>query len=130
MNRKPFIIATLSLVLPLAAMSEPISQVSNHPIHLSSHELRNLMQNAHDSAQYKQLGVYFRQQEAQSRAKAAAELIERNQRAQNTMGSAQKYPRPVDSAQYLYDSYVQSAEQAAAHAQHYEQLAAATHTGS
>jgi hypothetical protein len=81
------------------------------------------MQNAHDPAQYKQLADYFRQQETQYRAQAAAELAERNRRAQNTMGTAQKYPRAVDSAQYLYESYVDQADHAAAQAQHYEQLA-------
>jgi hypothetical protein len=58
------------------------------------------------------------------RAKAADEKIERDRRAQVNAGRYQKYPRPVDSAQYLYESYVSSADSAALQAQHYDQLAA------
>jgi hypothetical protein len=118
MNRKLIAVATLVLIASVTGIAQP------SPTQLSRHELHNLMQNAHDAAQYKQLADYFRQQEAQYRAQAAAELIERNRRAQYTMGTAQKYPRPVDSAQNLYESYLYQANQAAAQAQHYEQLAA------
>jgi hypothetical protein len=38
----------------------------------------------------------------------------------------QKYPRPVDTAQYLYESYVSQADDAALQAQHFDQLASAT----
>jgi len=85
-----------------------------------------MMQNAHDTTQYKQLADYYHQQEANYRAQANAELMERDRRAQYTMGTAQKYPRPVDSAEYLYESYVSQADDAAAKAKHYDDLAAAS----
>ena len=76
--------------------------------------------------QYKQLADYFQQQEAKYRAEAAAEKIERDRRAQVNAGLMQKYPRPVDTAQYLYESYVSQADDAALQAQHFDQLASAT----
>ena len=76
--------------------------------------------------QYKQLADYFHQQEAKYRAEAAAEKIERDRRAQVNAGLMQKYPRPVDTAQYLYESYVSQADDAALQAQHFDQLASAT----
>ena len=118
MNRKWIALATLSFAVSLPAIAQPTATPFNR------HELHSLMQNAHDPAQYKQLADYFRQQETQYRAQAAAELVERNRRAQYTMGTAQKYPRPVDSAQNLYESYLYQADRAAAQAKHYEQLAA------
>jgi hypothetical protein len=83
------------------------------------------MLSAHSSAQYQQLAGYFHQQEAKFRAEAAAEKAERDRRAQVNAGLMQKYPRPVDSAQYLYESYVANADSAALQAQHFDQLAAA-----
>jgi hypothetical protein len=83
------------------------------------------MLSAHNSAEYKQLAGYFHQQEVKFRAEAAAEKIERDRRAQVNAGLMQKYPRPVDSAQYLYESYVSQADSAALQAQRFDQLAAA-----
>jgi hypothetical protein len=82
------------------------------------------MKTAHSVEQYKELSSFFHQQEAVYRAKAADEKTERDRRAQVSAGLYQKYPRPVDSAQSLYESYVSSADGAALQARHYDQLAA------
>jgi hypothetical protein len=74
--------------------------------------------------EYHELAGYFSQQEAVYRAQAAAEKTELDRRAQVNAALYQKFPRPVDSAQYYYDSYASSADQAARQARHYEQLAA------
>jgi len=79
---------------------------------------------ANTPADYKQLAGYYHQQEAKYRAEAAAEKAERDRRAQVNASVYQKYPRPVDSSQYRYESYTTDADQAALKAQHYEQLAA------
>jgi hypothetical protein len=118
MKYKLIAVAGLALTVSLAGIAQPA------PAQISRQELHSLIRNAHDAAGYRQLASYYRQQETQYRAQATAELAERNRRAQNTMGSAQKYPRPVDSAQNLYESYQYQADHAAAQAQHYEQLAA------
>jgi hypothetical protein len=106
-------------------MAQPTTETSSLTAPVSARELHSLMLNAHSAAQYKQLAGYFRQMEAKYRAEAAAEKVERDRRAQVNAGLMQKYPRPVDSAQYLYESYVSQADNAALQAQHFDQLAAA-----
>jgi len=125
MNRTMVLITALSLTIPFAGMAQPTTETSSLTAPLSGRELHSLMLNAHSAAQYKQLAGYFHQMEAKYRAEATAEKAERDRRAQVNAGLMQKYPRPVDSAQYLYESYVSQADSAALQAQHYEQLAAA-----
>jgi len=94
---------------------------------MSRQQLRSLIQNAHDAAQYKQLADYYRQQEAQYRAMAAAEKAEWNKRVQASLGGESlKKPNPADSAHRLYDSYSYQADHNADLAAHYEQLAGTT----
>jgi hypothetical protein len=124
MNRTRFIAAILSLAFPLAGMAQPTTQPANVATPMSSREAQSLMKSAHSSAQYKQLAEYFNEREAEYRAKAAAEKIERDRRAQVNAGLYQKYPRPVDSAQNLYESYVAEADSAAQQAHRYAELAA------
>jgi hypothetical protein len=71
-----------------------------------------------------QLAEYFHQRETAYRAEAAAEKIERDRRAQVNAALYQKFPRPVDSAQYFYQSYLADADSADLQARHYDQLAA------
>jgi hypothetical protein len=124
MSRRALASAILSLVLPVGGAAQSIPNTAAPPTHLTRQELSNLLKTAHSSAEYRQLAAYYREREADYRAKAAAEKIERDRRAQVNAALYQKYPRPVDSAQYLYESYLVDADQAAAKAQHYEQLAA------
>lgn len=125
MNRSLALVATLSLALPLAGMAQSSTQTASLSAPMTPREVHSLMRSAHESAQYKQIADYFHQQEAKFRAEAAAEKNERDRRAQVNASLMQKYPRPVDSAQYLYESYVSQADSAAVQAQHFDQLAAA-----
>lgn len=125
MNRSLALVATLSLALPLAGMAQSSTQTASLSAPMTPREVHSLMRSAHESAQYKQIADYFHQQEAKFRAEAAAEKNERDRRAQVNASLMQKYPRPVDSAQYLYESYVSQADSAALQAQHFDQLAAA-----
>jgi len=126
MNRILIVVATLSLTIPLAGMAQPTAQTASQPAQMSRQELHSLMQNAHDSAQYKQLADYFHQQEAVCRAKAAEEKIELDRRVQANLGGEElKRPNPTDSARRLYESYSYDADHNGDLAQHYEQLAAA-----
>jgi hypothetical protein len=124
MNRI-LVVAALSLTFPLAGMAQSTTQTASLSTPISPREVHSLVLSAHTGAQYQQLASYFHQQEAKFRAEAAAEKIERDRRAQINAGLTQKYPRPVDSAQYLYESYVSQADSAALQAQHFDQLAAA-----
>ncbi len=125
MNRTMVLITALSLTIPIAGMAQPTTQTANLTAPLSGRELHSLILNAHSAAQYQQLAGYFHQMETKYRAEATAEKAERDRRAQINAGLMQKYPRPVDSAQYLYESYVSQADSAALQAQHFDQLAAA-----
>jgi hypothetical protein len=123
MNRKLICTTALCLAFPLAGMAQSTTQTASLPSLIPGQDLHNFIKSAHSAAQYQLLADYFHQQEAKYRAEAAAEKIERDRRAQVNAGVYQKYPRPVDSAQYLYESYSSSADQAGLQAQHYELLA-------
>jgi hypothetical protein len=99
-------------------------QTANIATPITAHELHTLAKTASSPTQYKELAVYFHQKEAELRANAAAAQAERDRRAQVNAGLEQKYPRPVDSAQSLYESYLSQANSAALQAQHYDHLAA------
>ena len=120
MNRT-LIVAAALITFPLMGMAQSTTQTANLAMPMTAHEAHSLMKSAHSTEQYKQLAGYFHQQEAVYRSKAADEKIERDRRAQVDAGLYQKYPRPVDSAQTLYESYVSSADSAALEARHYDQ---------
>lgn len=123
MNRPSIVIAALFSVLPMLGMTQTNVQTANLSTPLSARQLSNLVKSAHSIAEYKELAGYYHQQEMQYRAEAAAEKVERDRRATINAGLMQKYPRPVDSAQYLYESYLSKADNAALQARHYDQLA-------
>ncbi|HEY4380809.1 MAG TPA: hypothetical protein VGN01_10725 [Acidobacteriaceae bacterium] len=120
MSRAIIFIATLSLAFPVAGMAQSAAQTTSMA---SAPELHSMMKTAHSSEQYRQVAGYLRQRETDYRAKAEAQKVERDRRAQVNAGLTQKYPRPVDSAQYLYESYLYQAENAAGQARRYDQLA-------
>jgi len=123
MNRTKIVVVMLSLACPLAGMAQSTVQTASLSAPMSVRDVHALVKNAHSRAEYEQLASYFHQQEARYRAEAAAEKIERDRRSQVNAGLMQKYPRPVDSAQYLYESYVSEANDAALQARHFDQLA-------
>ncbi|MGA1982276.1 MAG: hypothetical protein ABSG84_07370 [Acidobacteriaceae bacterium] len=125
MNRSMIAVAILSLAFPLAGIAQSTMQTASLTAPLSAREAHDLIRSAHSRQQYQQLASYYHQQEANYRAEAVAEKAERDRRAQVNAALMQKYPRPVDSAQYLYESYVSQADNAALQARHYDQLAAA-----
>ena len=124
MNRILIAVSAALLTFPVTGMAQSTTQTASLSAPLTAHEVHSLMKSAHSIAEYKQLSSYFHQQEAVYRAKAGDEKIERDRRAKVNAGLYQKYPRPVDSAESLYKSYVSSADNAGLQAQHYDRLAA------
>jgi hypothetical protein len=124
MNRTLIVVTLFSLTSSLAGTAQTTMQTAGVTAPMSSHDVQNLIRSAHSVAQYKELAQYFHQREADYRAEAAAAKIERDRRAEVNAGLYQKYPRPVDSAQNLYESYVADANTAALQARRYDQLAA------
>ena len=113
----------LFLMAPVAGMGQSTVQTASLNSPLTPQEARSMIKSAHSTMEYQQLAGYFHQQESLYRAKAADEKVEMDRRAQVNAGLYQKYPRPVDTAQSLYDSYVNSAYGAAVQARHYDALA-------
>jgi hypothetical protein len=125
MDRPLIAVAIFLLTCSLGISAETTSQTASLGSQLSPRDARSLIAVAHSAAQYKQLAGYYRAQEAKYRAEAASEKAERDRRTQVNAPVMQKYPRPVDSSQYRYESLSSSADRASLEAQHYEQLAAA-----
>jgi hypothetical protein len=123
MNRILFLASGIILTSSLAGTAQSAPQTASLSAPLTAHEANSLVKSARSVAEYKELAGYFRQQEAEYRAKAADEKTELDRRAQVNAGLYQKYPRPVDVAQSRYDSYLANANSAALQAQHYDQLA-------
>jgi hypothetical protein len=123
MNRT-LIVAALSLTFPLAGMTQSPTETASLSTPMTAHEVHNLMTSAHSSAEYKQIAGYFHHQEEVYRAHAADAKTRWDQLAKVNAGRYQKYPRPVDTAQSSYESYMSSADNAALKARHYDQLAA------
>jgi hypothetical protein len=116
---------TLSSVFTLAQSDQNIASK-----HLIGTESREQMQNSRSPQQYQALADHYLQQEKSFRAQAASEKLVWEARAQNINATNSKYPRPVDSAHYLYDSYVYRADQAARLADHYDRLSRSSESAS
>jgi hypothetical protein len=86
-------------------------------------ELKQLAHDAHTPDQYGVLASYYGQKQQHFLAQAAEEKQEWARRSANVMLTAAKYPRPVDSAHYLYDYYTYKASEAGQLAAKYTQLA-------
>jgi hypothetical protein len=123
MIRTSTVVVLLCIAAPFTGIGQSTAQNASLTAPISSHEAHDLTKSARSVAQFRELAEYFRRQESDYRADAAAEKVERDRRATVYAGLYQKYPRPVDSAQYLYDSYLTSANVAALQAQRYEHLA-------
>jgi len=83
---------------------------------LTKAQVKQLARDAHTPEQYGALARYFGQQ-------ADDEKKEWIRRSQNIVSVAAKYPRPVDSARYLYEYYTYEASEAGQLAAKYDQLA-------
>ena len=125
MSRPLIAVAIFLVSYSLGVSAETASQTANHGGPLSPREARSLIVVAHTAAQSKRLAGFYPQQEAKYRAEAASEKTGRDRRAQVDTPVMQKYPQPVDSFQYRYESLSSCADRASSQAQHYEQLAAA-----
>jgi len=112
------------LAVPLIAESSTPA-ASREPVHYTKAQLAQLKQEAHTPEQYRALAVYFEQRKVSYQEQAAQIKKEWERRSQNIVGSAAKYPRPVDSARNLYEYYSYEAGQAGVQQAQYEHLAEA-----
>ena len=99
------------------------SAASTDSVHYTHAQVKNMVQSAKTSADYLALRDYYNHLAETNRSLADEEKQEWDRRAANPTVYARKYPSPVDSAHYLYDSYAQKAKASTDQAQRYEQLA-------
>lgn len=95
-------------------------------VHYTRTQLSQLIRDAHTQGQYETLSTYYREKQAAFSEEAAKEKKEWIRRSQNVVLINAKYPRPVDSARYLYEYYADQAQQAGQLAAKYQQLAVTT----
>jgi hypothetical protein len=112
------------LAVPLIA-DNSTPAASREPVHYTKAQLAQLRQEAHTPEQYRALAVYFEQRKVSYQEQASQMKKEWERRSQNVVGSAAKYPRPVDSARNLYEYYAYEANQAGVLQAQYERLAEA-----
>jgi hypothetical protein len=114
---KALVFTAFLTIASTACIAQTTSQQYTHS------QIKAMTRNAKTPADYLALRDYYNHQADVSNAQAAEEKREWERRMANPTVYARKYPTPVDSAHYLYDSYVQKAKTSADLAQHYEQLA-------
>jgi hypothetical protein len=92
--------------------------------HYTQAQIKRMAHEAHTPEQYTVLAGYYDQQQKHFAEQAAEEKAEWARRSQYTQSIEAKYPRPVDSARYLYEYYAAKAAEAATLSAKYNQLAA------
>jgi hypothetical protein len=90
---------------------------------LTKAQVKQLVREAHTPEQYNALARYYSAQQKSFLQQADDEKKEWIRRSQNIVSVAAKYPRPVDSARYLYEYYTYEASGAGQLAAKYNRLA-------
>ena len=118
-------IALVSIAFLIIATTASTGQTatSTDSLHYTRSQVKSMIHDAKTSADYLTLRDYYNNLAETNRVLANEEKQEWERRAANPTVYAKKYPAPVDSAHYLYDSYVQKTTASAEQAQRYEQLA-------
>jgi hypothetical protein len=102
--------------LALAFTTIGVAQAASIPVidqaQLTTKQEKQLAEQARTPNQFGTLAEFYGKQQKQYLAQAAEERQEWARRSANVTGPAAKYPRPVDSAHYLYDYYTYKAKRA------------------
>lgn len=124
---KSTIFAAGIVAVALASLGNATGEVPSAGIgdHYSQAQLKQLALDAHTPDQYKALASSYTKQQAYFLQQAAEEKLEWDRRSTNVMGANAKYPRPVDSARYLYEYYAYKASEAGALSAKYARLGSA-----
>lgn len=116
-------LVSIAFLIIATAASTGQTATSTDSLHYTRSQVKSMIHNAKTSADYLTLRDYYNTLARTNRVLANEEKQEWERRAANPTVYAKKYPAPVDSAHYLYDSYVQKTTASAEQAQRYEQLA-------
>jgi hypothetical protein len=113
----------LAIALASVASAQTTTAASGAATNYSQAQLKTMAREAHTSSQYQVLANYYSAQQKDYLAKSADEKKEWERRSANVMLTAAKYPRPVDSARYLYEYYTSMAQDAEEKSAKYQHLA-------
>jgi hypothetical protein len=109
------LISVIALILAITAQKV----IAQEPQHLSRIELRRLIKNARNPADYQKLSLYFHYQAQVYRAKANLEM---HDYAKFFSIYHPKFPTGADTAARLYEYYSAKADKEAKMAGHYDEL--------
>jgi len=112
MKRIVFAACVLSLALACAGNAQSTASSLETRAHYSKSELKKMKRAANSPTQYEALATYFSEQHSTYSQKAAEAKKEWERRSLNVTSAAAKYPRPVDTARYIYEYYLQKASEA------------------
>jgi len=126
MTRNLTALCVMSLALATAGGAQTTTASSNNGTQYTQAQLKQLVKDANTPSQYQTLAGYYDTQKKRYLAQAAEEKQEWVRRSANVMLTAAKYPRPVDSAHYLYDYFTDKAGESGQLAAKYVQLATPT----
>lgn len=119
-----FAVGVLSLGLAGVAGAQSAASSAGDGSHYTPAKLKKMAAEARTPEQYGVLAGAYAQRQASYLQQAAEERREWIRRGQNVVSMAAKYPRPVDSARYLYEYYSYEATEAGQRAAKYGQMAA------
>jgi hypothetical protein len=120
MKRNLFAASIVSFALAAAVNAQGITSSAENG---TQSQMKQLAREAHTPEQYGALADYYGQRQKYYLQQATEEKQEWARRSQNIVSIAAKYPRPVDSARYLYEYYAYMASETGALAAKYGQLA-------
>jgi hypothetical protein len=124
MKNNLFAACILSFTLAGVANAQAPASSTENGTHLTQSQLKELARNAHAPEQYSALATIYSNRQKDYLQQAADEKQEWIRRSQNIVSIAAKYPRPVDSARYLYEYYSTMAAESGQLAAKYGQLSA------
>jgi hypothetical protein len=123
MKRNLCAAVVMAMVFTGVASAQGSASSEGNGTSYSQAQLKQMMRDAHTPDQYKVLAGYFAGRHEYYQQQASEEKKEWIRRSQNVMVVAAKYPRPVDSARYLYEYYTLESSEAGDLAAKYAQLA-------
>lgn len=123
MKRRFFAASLLSFALMTVGSAQGAVSSAEDGDHYTQSQLKQLAREAHTPDQYKALATYYEKRQKNYLQQAADEKQEWVRRSQITTSLYAKYPKPVDSARYLYEYYSEEASEAGALSAKYRQLA-------
>ena len=123
MTYKLFPACLLTFAIALAGTAQGQVSIQDPGAQTTRAELKKLERSAHEPGQFKALASYYGDRKMTYLQKAANEKREWEHRGLNVYSATAKYPRPVDAARKLYESYMAKASEAGALEAKYDQLA-------